>query len=91
VTKNKIDSSGIEVTVKELSESDNTRVKDLASNVPLASFALLTIASTRMGCPRNGIPDIKTPGTLLSCILAYNVEIRQQIRKSKQRFHHLRL
>lgn len=34
VTKNKIDSSGIEVTVKELTENDNARVKELSTTVP---------------------------------------------------------
>ena len=33
VTKNKIDSSGIEVTVKELTENDNARVKELSTSV----------------------------------------------------------
>jgi len=33
VTKNKIDSSGIEVTVKDLTENENARVKELASSV----------------------------------------------------------
>jgi len=34
VTKNKIDSSGIEVTVKELTENENARVKELSTSVP---------------------------------------------------------
>jgi translation initiation factor 2B subunit (eIF-2B alpha/beta/delta family) len=64
VTKNKIDSSGIEVTVKELTDNENARVKELSSTVQPSEKNLIK-APSRMVSLRNGFPNIKETGSTL--------------------------